>query len=84
MPKKTSKKSTAPKAKKRAEAARSKPATTKRPVARKPKAKPAAVGGTRNAEDPRHLFVNLVMKLGTEEAQHLLDRVVDVQTPTTR
>lgn len=33
--------------------------------------------------DLRHEFVQLVMKLGTDEAQMLLDRVVDVQTPVT-
>ena len=40
-------------------------------------ARPAADGG----QDPRHQFVALVMRIGTEQAQRLLDRVVDVQTP---
>lgn len=31
--------------------------------------------------DPRHDFVQLVMRIGTDEAQRLIDAVVDVQTP---
>lgn len=50
----------------------------------KPKGKPAAKAAPVEERDLRHEFVQLVMKLGTEEAQHLLDRVVDVQTPASR
>jgi hypothetical protein len=36
------------------------------------------VGGTK---DLRHDFVSIAVRIGTDEAQRLLDRIVDVQTP---
>lgn len=34
-----------------------------------------------NARDLRHQFVSIAVRIGTDEAQRLLDRIVDVQTP---
>ena len=34
-----------------------------------------------NAKDLRHQFVSIAVRIGTDEAQRLLDRIVDVQTP---
>jgi hypothetical protein len=44
----------------------------------RPKAKAEANGGG----DLRHKFVSIAVRIGTDEAQRLLDRIVDVQTPT--
>jgi hypothetical protein len=45
--------------------------------------KPAAASGTGGVseKDLRHQFVSLAVRIGTDEAQRLLDRLVDVQTP---
>jgi hypothetical protein len=42
--------------------------------------KGAGAGGG-NERDLRHQFVSLAVRIGTDEAQRLLDRLVDVQTP---
>ena len=34
-----------------------------------------------NNRDLRHQFVSIAVRIGTDEAQRLLDRIVDVQTP---
>jgi hypothetical protein len=40
--------------------------------------KPAAIS---SMQDLRHQFIAIAVRLGTDEAQRLLDRLVDVQTP---
>lgn len=39
---------------------------------------------SRGNDDVRHEFVKIAMRIGTDEAQRLLDRIIDVQTPNTR
>jgi hypothetical protein len=53
-----------------------------------PITKRSAAGGTSKAitaadggGDLRHQFIAIAVRLGTDEAQRLLDRLVDVQTP---
>lgn len=41
-------------------------------------------GGGRASDDVRHEFVKIAMRIGTDEAQRLLDRIIDVQTPSSR
>jgi hypothetical protein len=36
------------------------------------------------SDDVRHEFVKIAMRIGTDEAQRLLDRIIDVQTPSSR
>jgi hypothetical protein len=38
----------------------------------------------RASDDVRHEFVKIAMRIGTDEAQRLLDRIIDVQTPSSR
>lgn len=40
--------------------------------------------GGRTTDDVRHEFVKIAMRIGTDEAQRLLDRIIDVQTPSSR
>jgi hypothetical protein len=39
---------------------------------------------SRASDDVRHEFVKIAMRIGTDEAQRLLDRIIDVQTPAGR
>jgi hypothetical protein len=39
---------------------------------------------SRASDDVRHEFVKIAMRIGTDEAQRLLDRIIDVQTPSGR
>jgi hypothetical protein len=39
---------------------------------------------SRVTDDVRHEFVKIAMRIGTDEAQRLLDRIIDVQTPSSR
>jgi hypothetical protein len=39
---------------------------------------------TRASDDVRTEFVKMAMRIGTDEAQRLLDRIIDVQTPSSR
>jgi len=44
-----------------------------------------AIGlSSRASDDVRHEFVKIAMRIGTDEAQRLLDRIIDVQTPSSR
>jgi hypothetical protein len=38
----------------------------------------------RASDDVRTEFVKMAMRIGTDEAQRLLDRIIDVQTPSSR
>jgi len=55
---------------------------------RPPRVLPVSTGGAtvgrREVADLRHEFVKIAMRIGTDEAQILLDRVIDVQTPSGR
>jgi hypothetical protein len=42
---------------------------------------PKAAAEATSSQDLRHQFIMLAARLGTDEAQRLLDRLVDVQTP---
>jgi hypothetical protein len=42
---------------------------------------PKAAAEASSGPDLRHQFIMIAARLGTEEAQRLLDRLVDVQTP---
>jgi hypothetical protein len=42
---------------------------------------PKAAAEPSSSQDLRHQFIMIAARLGTEEAQRLLDRLVDVQTP---
>jgi hypothetical protein len=44
-------------------------------------AAPKAASEPLSGQDLRHQFVMIAARLGTDEAQRLLDRLVDVQTP---
>jgi hypothetical protein len=55
-----------------------KTSTPKRGPHKAPKPAAAAVSGM---QDLRHEFIAIAVRLGTDEAQRLLDRLVDVQTP---
>ena len=39
---------------------------------------------SKGSGDLRHDFVKIAMRIGTDEAQRLLDRIIDVQTASTR
>jgi hypothetical protein len=57
----------------------------KRGPGRKPAAEMSALavkraGGGAASSDLRHQFVSIAVRIGTEEAQRLLDRLVDVET----
>ena len=39
---------------------------------------------SRASDDVRTEFVKIAMRIGTDEAQRLLDRIIDVQTPSGR
>jgi hypothetical protein len=47
-----------------------------------PRRGPGRPAGTPSDRDLRHQFVAIAVRIGTDEAQRLLDRLVDVQTPT--
>jgi hypothetical protein len=46
--------------------------------------KQIALKSPRASDDVRHEFVKIAMRIGTDEAQRLLDRIIDVQTPSSR
>jgi hypothetical protein len=52
-------------------------------AASSPLAKPSKKE-TETVTDSRHQFVALAMRIGTDEAQRLLDAIIDVQTPVGR
>ena len=66
----------------------------KKKAERKPRGRPKAakVGAVRGGggfaskeiEELRHEYVRIAMRIGTDEAQRLLDRIIDVQTPSGR
>jgi hypothetical protein len=55
----------------------SRPTTAAKRGPGRPKGKIETNGG----KDLRHEFVSIAVRIGTDEAQRLLDRIVDVQTP---
>jgi hypothetical protein len=55
--------------------------STGKKKAHTPAAAPRAGTDLESGQDLRHQFVMIASRLGTDEAQRLLDRLVDVQTP---
>jgi hypothetical protein len=58
------------------------PSAAGRPPAVAPRRGPGRPAGSPSERDLRHQFVAIAVRIGTDEAQRLLDRLVDVQTPT--
>lgn len=61
----------------------------RKPRGRPPKGAKVATGSgtsfaSKEIDELRHEYVRIAMRIGTDEAQRLLDRIIDVQTPSGR
>ena len=62
----------------------------KKKAERKPRGRPKGAAkvatsrsfASKEIDELRHEYVRIAMRIGTDEAQRLLDRIIDVQTPS--